>query len=203
MLSLMLLVSGGVGYAQESLQERFMQQLHAKSAKVETIVCDFVQLKHNSMLAADVKSSGKFHFKRPSLLSLVYDTPQGDRIVMGEEMFEIVAGGVRSVVAISSNPLYAQLQQIFAACFSGDINAFTNGNDFSCEEQSSSYIVHITPENKRAKRYISEIVLTFSKTDMLLDELRIVEKTGNYTRYLFKSRRTNVDVADRVFDAAH
>ncbi len=179
-----------------------MQELQAKSAQVQTIVCDFVQLKHNSMLADDVKSHGKFRFKRPSKLSLTYDAPQGDRIVMGEENFEIVAAGTHSVVKIASNPLYAQLQEIFAACFSGDITAFTNGNDFSCEEHATGYTVHIVPDNKRAKRYISEIVLTFSKEDMLLDELRIIEKTGNYTQYVFKSRRTNVAVSDAIFEGS-
>lgn len=197
-----LLLSGLSGYAQGTLREEFMRELHAKNAHVKTIVCDFVQYKHNSMLADDVQSSGRFRFKRPSMLSLIYDVPQGDRIVMGAVDFEIVAGGMKSVVKIESNPLYAQLQQIFAACFSGDISAFTNGNEFSCEETADGYVVHIVPESRRAKRYISEIVLGFSKEDMLLDELRIVEKTGNYTRYLFKERRTNLPVPDDVFDSS-
>lgn len=193
------LMTGLSGYGQETLKESFVRELHAKSADVQTIVCDFVQLKHNSMLAGDARSHGKFCFKRPCQLSLVYDEPKGDRIIMGEVDFEIVAGGTKSIVKIASNPLYAQLQQIFAACFSGDIAAFTNGNTFSCEEHASGYVVRIHPDNKRAKRYISEIVLSFSKSDMLLDELRIVEKTGNYTQYLFKERKTNLRVDDALF----
>ncbi len=199
-LILLLSLPWGAGYAQQSLQEEFLAALRANSTETETISCDFTQVKHNSLLAQDAESSGKFYFKRPGKLALIYDDPAGDRVVMGETSFLIVAGGSRSVVKISANPFFLQMQQVFAACFSGDIAALCSEGAFRCEKGAETYTVRITPESKRARRYITELVLVFASRNMLLDELRMTETSGNYTLYRFRNKRTNLPVADSCFD---
>lgn len=203
LLALLMIVAGFATLptsAAEPLQEEFLAALKSKSSHVETITCDFKQVKHNSMLAEDAQSRGEFYFKRPSMLTLRYEAPAGDRIVMGDSFFMVVAGGARNVVKIASNPFYQQLQEIFAACFSGDIAALSSNGDFRCEKREESYTVHIVPQSKRARRYISEVVLVFSERDMLLDELRMDEPTGNYTLYRFKHKEINRPVDDSLFD---
>ncbi|MEG1983125.1 MAG: outer membrane lipoprotein carrier protein LolA [Alistipes sp.] len=188
------------GHAQPMLQAEFLATLKARNTGVETIRCDFMQIKHNTMLAQNAESLGEFYFKRPGKLALLYDKPSGDRIVMGETDFLIIAGGSRSVVKIATNPLFLQLQQIFLACFSGDIAALSSDGLFRCKKDRERYIVEIAPQSKRARRYISKIVLVFSAKDMLLDELRMEEASGNFTRYHFTNKQTNLPVSDSCFD---
>lgn len=188
------------GYAQQALQEEFLAALKARNTGIETIRCDFTQVKHNTMLAQDAASAGEFYFKRPGKLALLYDKPAGDRIVMGDTEFLIVAGGSRSVVKIAANPLFLQMQQVFTACFSGNIAALCTDGVFRCEKGRGTYTVEIVPESKRARRYISKIVLVFSMKDMLLDELRMEEPSGNFTQYRFTARQTNLPVPDSRFD---
>ena len=109
---LLLSLLWSAGYAQQTLQAEFLAALRANNTQIETIGCDFTQLKHNSLLAQDAESSGKFYFKRPGKLALFYDEPAGDRVVMGETSFLIVAGGSRSVVKIAANPFFLQMQQV-------------------------------------------------------------------------------------------
>lgn len=201
-LTLLFLLVNWSAFATNDIKEEFIALLHEKSAGVETIACDFTQVKHNYMLARDVESRGKFRFMRPGKLTLLYDEPQGDRIVMGDADFLVVAGGARSMVKISSNPMFAQLQQVFTACFSGDISAMCSDGEFCCEKIPTGYVVKIIPSSKRVRRYISEIILTFSHNDMLLDELRLVETTGNYTGYRFSARKTNLPILESLFDCS-
>ncbi len=193
------LLQWSIGRGQEDIRQKFLEELIAKGTKVETISSEFVQVKHNSMLANDVKSRGEFRFHRPCRLALIYDEPKGDRVVMGESDFLIVAGGTHSVVKIPSNPLFAQMQEVFAACFSGDIGALTSDGMFRCEQTPEGYTVRITPESKRARRYISELILKFNARDMLLDELRIMERSGNYSSYLFQKRKINLPIDEQSF----
>lgn len=199
LISLLFSLLGLCAMAQPSVREDFLHELNAKSARVQTIESRFVQIRHNSMLAQDVSSEGTFRFKHPSRLALVYDRPAGDCVVMGAEDFMVRAGGTKKIVKIASNPLYRQLQQVFAACFSGDVTALGGEGEFRCERKEGQYTVRISPDSKRARRYIAEIVLVFSRADMLLDELKIVEVSGNYTSYHFKNRRANVRLDDGVF----
>ena len=187
-------------FAEGDVKDEFLRELNLKSANVETITSNFVQTKHNSMLANDATSRGRFRFKHPSRLALLFDEPQGDCVVMGATDFLIRAGGSEKVVKIASNPLYEQLQGVFTACFSGDVAALSNEGVFRCEKNAEQYTVRINPESKRARRYIAEIVLIFSRVDMLLDELRIVEVSGNYTSYHFSNRKTNQPIDDQLFD---
>ena len=76
---LLLSLLWSAGYAQQTLQDEFLAALRANNTQIETIGCDFTQLKHNSLLAQDAESSGKFYFKRPGKLALFYDEPAGDR----------------------------------------------------------------------------------------------------------------------------
>lgn len=188
------------GHAQQTLQAEFLTALRAKNTSVETIKCDFTQIKHNTMLAQDAENSGVFYFERPGKLALLYDNPTGNRIVMGQTDFLIVAGGSRSVVKIASNPLFLQMQQVFTACFSGDITALSGDGVFRCQKSRERYTVEIIPESKRARRYLSKIVLVFSIKDMLLDELRMDEASGNFTRYIFTNKQTNQPIPDSCFD---
>ncbi|MEG0788693.1 MAG: outer membrane lipoprotein carrier protein LolA [Alistipes sp.] len=199
-LTLLLSLWWCAGYAQPTLQAEFLAALNAKNTSVETIRCNFTQIKHNTMLAQDAESSGKFYFQRPEKFALLYDKPTGDRIVMGQTDFLIVAGGSRSVVKIATNPLFRQMQQIFTACFSGDIAALSSDGAFRCKKSRGTYTVEIIPESKRARRYISKIVLVFSIKDMLLDELRMDEASDNFTLYRFTNKQTNLPVADSCFD---
>lgn len=201
-LILLLTLWWCAGQAQPVLQEEFLTALNAKNTGVETIRCDFTQVKHNTMLAQDAESSGVFYFERPGKLALLYDNPAGDRIVMGQTDFLIVAGGSRSVVKIAANPLFLQMQQVFTACFSGDIGALSSDGVFRCEKELGRYTVEIIPESKRARRYISKIVLVFSIKDMLLDELRMDEAPDNFTLYRFTNKQTNLPVPDSCFDVS-
>lgn len=201
-LAALLALLCGATHAQPTLQEEFLAALRAKNAEIETIACDFTQVKHNSLLAGDAESRGKFRFRRPCRLALLYDAPAGNRIVMGETEFLIEAGGMRNVVKIAANPFFLQMQEVFAACFSGDIEALCSEGEFRCEQCEGTYTVRIVPRSKRARRYVSELELVFSSRDMLLDELCMREPTGNYTRYRFENRKTNLPVADDCFDGA-
>lgn len=199
-LTLLLSLWWCTGYAQPTLQEEFLAALNTKNASVKTIQCNFTQVKHNTMLAQDAESSGTFYFKRPGKLALLYDKPTGDRVVMGQTDFLIVAGGSRSVVKIAANPLFLQMQQVFTACFSGDITALSSDGVFRCQKRRERYTVEIIPQSKRARRYISKMVLVFSIKDMLLDELRMEEASGNFTLYRFTDKQTNQPVPDSYFD---
>lgn len=202
LIPLLFALLWGTADARPTLREEFLAALRAKNARVETIACDFTQAKHNPLLARDAESRGRFRFRRPCRLALLYDDPAGDRIVMGDTEFLIEAGGTRNVVKIAANPFFLQMQQVFAACFSGDIEALCSEGEFRCERGEGTYTVRIVPRSKRARRYVSELVLVFSAQDMLLDELCMNEPSGGCTRYRFRNKRTNLPVPDETFDCA-
>lgn len=104
-----------------SAAERFAAQFAARSRSVESILCAFTETRHMSVLADDVVRSGTFRYKRPARMALDFDS--GDRIVMTGELFLNRMAGRTTTARMNSNPMLRQMQSIFGACMTGDLEA--------------------------------------------------------------------------------
>jgi len=59
--------------------------------------------------------------------------------------------------------------------------------------------VILTPK-EGMKNFISQIVLKFSKTTGLVEQVEIMEGQGNSTKIAFKNEKLNVDLHESVFE---
>ena len=74
---------------------------------------------------------------------------------------------------------------------SGDLSLLTA--DYSCqvEAEKGAWLVTLRPLRNRAAAHVSRIVMRFDAEDLLLDELRMEQPTGDFTRYRFYEKRIN------------
>jgi outer membrane lipoprotein-sorting protein len=59
--------------------------------------------------------------------------------------------------------------------------------------------VVLKPERGKLGAKIAEIELIFNRTDMSINRLKMVEKSGDYTMYLFTNKRFNVTIDGQLF----
>lgn len=178
----------------------FATELKSHSKDINTISCRFSQVRSMSILAEEVKSEGSFYYKRENNICLEFDQPQGDKIVMAGGRFMIVTMGKVSTVPMGANPMLKQLNGVFAACMSGDLTAIEAWADLECFAKASSYMLVITPRDKKARKYVDKICLKFNKTDrMSIEQMRVDEPGGDYTEYRFLSKTFNGVVDDAKF----
>lgn len=182
-----------------SAAERFAEQFAARSRSVESILCAFTETRHMSVLADDVVRSGTFRYKRPARMALDFDS--GDRIVMTGELFLNRMAGRTTTARMNSNPMLRQMQSIFGACMTGDLEALRQTGRMSVTPREGGYRVVLIPESRAARRYMSSITLDFDAADMTLDRLRMEQPSGDYMLYRFSRKRLNVAIDDAAFDA--
>lgn len=178
-------------------KEAFASELTTKSRTIETISCDFTETRHMNVLAKDAVRDGKFSYKRPSRMLLAFDA--GDKILMTEEKFEMLTDGRTVSAKMNSNPMLRQMQAIFGACMTGDVEQLLGGGEMQITSTDRGYLVRLTPSARSARKYVSAIVLTFDRSDMTLDELRMEQPSGDYTLYRFRNKRLNILVEDTLF----
>jgi outer membrane lipoprotein-sorting protein len=189
-----------VTVATRAQEADFAEKLKTMSATVETIECDFTLTRTMSFMASDVVSEGRFYYLREAGISLDFTRPAGDQITMGQERFRIVSAGKTSVVRLDSNPMLKQLQRMLTACMTGDVEMLREGSELAFGDEGTSFVVTITPTDRRAKNMVKLITLTFEKQNMSLITLRMEEASGDVSQYGFFNKKFNVEMDPSRFE---
>lgn len=181
----MLLLEPALIMAQD-VRERFARDVK-QNASVSSISSDFTQTRCVSVLAKEVSKSGKFSFLKPAEVKL--DFFDGDFIHICGENFELRSEGRTSSVKVNSNPMLKELKRVLTSCMSGDVESILAGFDATITESPKSYTLVLSPKNKRSGTMLKALEMEFTKADMSLDWMKMVETGDDWTRYTFTNKK--------------
>lgn len=185
--------------AQESaLLQTFTQELQLKNTKVSTIQCDFTQTRSASVLANDVVKRGRFYFVKPGNTLLAFNG--GDYIKITEEWFEMKTGGNVSKMKVAMNPMLKNLNSLLSACMVGDFEQMSRGFEIRLESSTKEWVVVMVPIRGKSVSKVSQIELRFDRSNMSLNSLKMEEKTGDYTLYVFSNKSFNKEIDSKMFN---
>ena len=199
-ITFILLFCINITFAQVNTEEKFKELLEVASQKNKTIECNFTQTKKIKNIRQPIIAQGRFFYDNSRLMAMIYDTPKGDRVIMSQDSFTVIAGGRTMVSESSSNPMMAQISYMMQACMSGDVTKLGHGWDMDITEQDFGYMIKIRPTDRRVQKYVNAMLLYFDKSDLTLDKLRIEERNDCYTEYEFKNKQLNGELDKSVFN---
>jgi hypothetical protein len=81
------------------------------------------------------------------------------------------------------------MKSILSSCLLGDFSGDGHEYSMSVSEDQSVYMVEIEPRNKKIKKYIQRIEVTFDKKDLSVNQLVVREPSGDYTRHVFAGKK--------------
>lgn len=186
----MLALAMGLSASAQSLSEEFERELKAKSVGITSIDAEMTQTREVAVLADVVKKEGDFHFQAPNNILLSFD--DGDYIKLSAEWFEMKSGANVTKRSASSNPMFKQLGAMLTACMSGDVESIAKGFTPTITKGDKEWCVVLKPERGKGVAKIAEVELIFDRKDMSLDSLKMVEKSGDYTKYTFRNKQFNM-----------
>lgn len=166
---------------------------------VETLTADVTRTKHNVAIVEDVKDSGKFYFKRPDKMAIVFN--ENDRLLMEGSTYTMVVDGKASVAKSKMADLFGLLQQVLQRVMSGEEVAGISGTaDFKVEREGNEIRILPAKEGKVSRRILfTGFTLTLDAKTSRLMSLRMSERGENYTRYDLSNHAVNAAVDDTVF----
>ncbi|UWX55282.1 outer membrane lipoprotein carrier protein LolA [Maribacter litopenaei] len=191
-----------VGMAQTNMtaeEAKSLQELvRQKSQQTKTITSDFVQYKHLEFLSNDIESSGKLAFKSPDNISWQYLSPFSYKVIFKDEKLLINDNGNKSKLDLGSNKLFKQLNHLISASINGDM---FNADEFQIAyfKEASVSVVHFLPKDTQFSEFIKAFHITFSK-EGTVEEVKMIEPSGDYTKIVFSNREENKTIPDAVFD---
>jgi len=179
-------------------QARFQASLQ-QLVEIKTVSADFVQYKHLSFMKKPVESSGKLYVKHPDKLSWAYTTPFQYKMVFKDNKIYIDDQGKKQTINIGNNKQFEKISTLVSSSLRGgkyDEKEFA----VSYLKQGNANMVRLTPKLAGAKKYIKEIVLLFSPMDKHIEEVKLVEPSNDYTRFVIKNRKVNTTIDESIFN---
>lgn len=199
-----LIIPSGVAISQNDDRpmedvESFRNSMITASEQTLSIASDFEQMKHLSFLEEDVKSRGIFYFQKENKLRWEYSQPFFYLIIFNNDTVLIQDENKTNIYDAASGKMFRQINEIMLSMVSGSILESTDF-DFEYFENPSSYKLELTPLDENMKEFLSKIRLFINKNDMTVDELLMLEKSGDYTRIRFINKRLNEEIPQNTFD---
>ena len=185
-ISLMFILGISTYAQQTSVQQLFQTQLQEKNADIISINCRFKQTRQVSYLANPAVKEGDFSFTKPNDILLAFD--DGDYIKMTSEYFEMKTAGNVAKTKVNANPMLKNLSSILSTCVLGNFENMSAGFDVDIKQSETEWVATLTPKQSKVAAKISSIIISFDKSDMSLNLLKMVEKSGDYTAYTFTNK---------------
>lgn len=169
--------------------EKLSQEMSEKCKNIKTINCKFTQERYTSILTEKNIKKGVFEYEKTDNLKLTFEN--GDYIRIDKDSFEIKSEESTTKTKVASNPMLKNLSSILTACMIGDLSKINKDFIIKEQEEEKQWRIILQPKRGKAVSRIKEIILDFDRKDMTLSKMRMQEKKGDYTEYIFIDKIIN------------
>ena len=179
--------------------KNFQQKLHSIAAKTTSLQSDFVQIKHLDVLSEDIESNGKLVYKANNKLRWEYTTPLEYLIILNGGKVSIKDEGKVSSYDLSGNKTFQKINEMMIGSIQGDLLVNEADYKYEFKENSSNYLVVMYPKEKKVQEFMKSINIYFSKKDYSVEQVKMLEQSGDYTLMKFKNKKINASISDKTF----
>lgn len=180
----------------------FQQKLSAHAKKTQSLKSDFTQTKHLDILSEDIVSDGKLYFKANNKLRWEYIKPIQYLIILNNGNITVNDDGKVSTYDLSANKTFQKINEMVLSSIKGDLLIDETGYKYEFKESKSQYFVQMTPVEKQVQSYIKSIEIFFSKDDLSVSKVKMIENSGDFTTMKFKNQQINATISDKLFSAS-
>ncbi|MBW6460458.1 MAG: outer membrane lipoprotein carrier protein LolA [Bacteroidales bacterium] len=176
-----------------------IEQASLFSQKTLSITSDFTQEKEMSFLEEKVTSTGKFYFQKENLLRWEYLKPFHYVIILNNNRIRIIDEGEVKDYDAGSNRIFVEISGVMSGLVNGTLLQSDKFGQ-TWYDAAGCYRVVLTPRETMMKDFLAKIELKLSKQDFSVDELKMFEKSGDYTLITFRNKKMNETIAAEIFN---
>ena len=162
------------------------------NTKYNTVTCKFNKTVNMVMMEKELKSEGDLTYVRPSQLKMEYTNPAGDLLEINGDALTLISGKQKRNQNVKGDGRMATLKNTLLYSVGGDVQGVINETNAQVKfEETPQYYIFTLNKGKGAKSQYVELVLSYSKKDLSLCIMKMVEPNGNYTVYETPAKKFN------------
>jgi outer membrane lipoprotein-sorting protein len=187
------------GNFKKAVNEKALKdQLNKSSMSTKSIESDFVQFKHMDILENDMESTGHFSFAMPDKVRWEYFTPYKYIIVMNSGIMWINDGKKTQKYDTETNKMFKEINDLMLGMLQGKILE-SNSFKTALYENEKQVLAKLYPQTPEMKEFLTEIQLYFNKSDYTVNEIKMLEQSGDFTLIKFTNKKLNGEVSNSKF----
>jgi len=178
--------------------DQLKKQLIESAQQTQSLVSNFTQEKHLTMMEEVLVSKGRFLFKKENKVRWEYDSPINYTILISNNQFLIDNDGKISTFNTESNKMFKEINRMILMAIEGN---FVNDTSFAADYYSgkNDYLAVLTPHDKMLRNILSKIEIFFNKSDISVDQVKFIEPENDYTLIIFSDKKKNINIEDAQF----
>lgn len=177
----------------------FQKKLQEIANQTQSLQSDFVQIKHLEVLSEDIESEGKLFYKANNNLRWEYNSPLNYLIVLRNNKVYIKDEGKVSSFDLSGKKDFQKINEMMMGSIQGDLFVAQEDYSYIFKESKTAFLVEMYPKEKKVKDFMKSIHIFFSKKDYAVEQVKMLEQSGDYTLMKFKNQKTNAKLSDKIF----
>jgi outer membrane lipoprotein carrier protein len=185
--------------ATDGQRQLMREKIEASSAKMESLVCDFVQTKELSVLDEKMVSKGRLYYRNDRCLRWEYLSPYLYTFVLNDRKILMQTEKSRNVVDVSSGKLFREVVKIMMNSISG--NGWADSESFRAAYYwgEREWKITLVPLQKELKKMFSLVELTLNVKDYTVDQVKMDEPNGDFTLIRLSGKQFNPKIEDEKF----
>jgi outer membrane lipoprotein-sorting protein len=177
---------------------KLIERINLFSQKTTTITADFTQVKEMSFMEEKVMSAGRFYFKKDKQLRWEYTEPFKYVIILNSDRMRIIDEGKSRDFEAGSNRMFMEISAVMTGMVNGTL---LNSSQFNTtwSEAALYYKAELIPTGTTMKDYLARIEMKINKEDYSVEELKMFERSGDYTQIIFSNKKFNETIPAEIF----
>ena len=178
----------------------FKKNLMESSEKINTLACSFVQTQNLSLLAEEIKSTGRMTYKSPSLLNWSYTSPSSFVFLVNGNNITTKTDQSKTTIDSGSSPMMQELCKIIVAGLKGDTKNLEESFSTKYLTNGQQVNIEMTPKNKAISKLFKQITVSFNGKSFLVETITLTEASGDNTIIEIKDVKLNAPVDESIFN---
>ena len=180
-------------------EKQVLAKMDQSSKALRSLQCDFIQSKRMKILSKEMQSKGILYFKKPDKIRWQYTSPYDYTFIMNGDKVQIKSAKTTKSIDIQGNKIFRQISTIILNTITG--GGIKNSSDFNVELYKSGdiYFAKMQPKKKEVKQVYSSIEVYFNSALTMVDTIKMIEKSGEYTVVKLVTPKINAAINESVF----
>ena len=176
-----------------------LEKMEKSSNALHSLQCDFVQSKRMKILNKDMISKGVLYFKKPDKIRWQYTTPYDYTFIMNGDKVQIKSTKSTKNIDIQGNKIFRQVTSIILNTITG--GGLKNSPDFDVElfKLNDVFFAKMRPKKREVMQVYSSIEVYFNASLTMVESIKMIEKSGEYTVVKLISPKVNNPINENVF----
>ena len=185
--------------ATDGQKKEIVLKITQASDEMNSMQCDFTQVKELSFMDDIITSEGKMSYKKTNKIRWEYIKPYQYIFSMDGSNIKVTQGDQTNTISAKQSKLFGEISKVMVGGING--SGLVNSPDFETQflVGGDIYMIVLTPSKKEMKDIFSTVQLYVGKSDFHIRSVELVEKSGDKTTITLKNVQLNVALKDEIF----